>query len=167
MRGFRRYASRRQKPVRSAPPELKSSAEFERTVKTEQREARSRTESAQGKRLRLQASHSDCPSCKSSAHLFGGWEEIAQASAESKAHCTAAGFRRHVGGAATRFPARLAFRSRHAHALSGWRGCPRVNVAIISGRTLEDLRSKAGVPGVQMSRPPRLGRRREGWRAHA
>lgn len=147
MRGFRRYASRRQKPVRSAPPELKSSAEFERTVKKRATRGQKQDGIGAEKLLRLQAPHRIVRPARA-RHLFGGWEEIARRVRKAEHVALLLDFDGTLAELRP-FPSQVRLPKQARHALSRLAGCPRVNVAIISGRTLKDLRSKAGVPGVQ------------------
>lgn len=131
--------------MRSAPRELKSSAEFERIVK--KRATRGQKRDRIGAEGRLRALPRIVHAARA-RHLFGAWEEIAKRVRRAEHVALLLDFDGTLAELRP-FPSQVRLPKQTRRALSRLAGCSQVSVAIISGRTLQDLRSKAGVSGVQ------------------
>lgn len=81
-------------------------------------------------------------------HLFGAWEEIARRVRRAAHIAVLLDFDGTLAELRP-FPSQARLPKQARRALSRLASCSRVTVAIISGRTLKDLRNKAGVSGVQ------------------
>lgn len=145
MRGYRRFASKRQKPPRAALPELGSTTEFELTVKKGATTGRNWDRNGGGKQVGADA---NTVRTARRRHLFDAWVEVTERIRQA-AHIAL--FLDFDGTLAELrpFPSQAALPKTTRRVISRLAGISRVSVSIISGRTLNDLRKKAGVSGVQ------------------
>lgn len=145
MRGYRRFASKRQKPPRAAQPELGSYTEFEKTVK--KRVTTSRNWGRNGETKRIGAEPKTVRTA-TRRHLFDAWGEVTERIRRASHIALLLDFDGTLAELRS-FPSQASLPKTTRRALSRLAGFSGVSVAIVSGRTLKDLKNKAGVSGVR------------------